>query len=131
MFAERVIRALFGPMFDDVTTHLTRVITDRLTALHGRLNTMDATLQAAIDNVSSKVDGVATGLATEAGEIKTNLQAVAQQIRDGLDPTEAVTRLNTIADRIGTLGGDIGALSDVVSIENATPAPADGGTPTG
>ena len=88
---------------------------------------MDAQLQDAIANVSAKLDEVSTGLATEAGEIKTNLQAVAQQIRDGLATADAVTQLNGIADRIGTLGTGIGALSDVVSIDNTTaPAPSDG-----
>jgi len=68
---------------------------------------MDAALQTAISNLSDKVGA-------EAGEIKTNLETVAQQIRDGLSTAEAVDQLNAIADRVG-------ALSDVVTLDNTTP----------
>lgn len=112
MFAERVVAALFGPLFTVLKRDILR-----------RIDDMDAALQTAIENLSTKVDEATTGLANEAGEIKTNLQSVAQAIRDGLSSTEAVARLNSIADRVGALGTGINALSDVVTLDNTEPAP--------
>jgi methyl-accepting chemotaxis protein len=100
------------------------MLTAEFNALHRRFNEMDAALQASLDRLSGKVDEVATGLATEAGEIKTGLQSVAQQIRDG-QVGDAATQIDSIADRVGTLGTGIGALSDTITLDNATPsAPA-------
>lgn len=110
-FAERAVRALFGGLFDQLFGDVKReidalradasqMLTAEFNALRRRFKEMDAALQASLDRLSGKVDEVASGLATEAGEIKTVLQSVAQQIRDG-QVGDAATRIDSIADRVG------------------------------
>jgi hypothetical protein len=140
MFAERVIRALFGPLFDALAREIRGDVSDAESRLTKRINTMDVLLQEALDRLTSIVGAEGTrvigAVGKETGEIKTALKGVAKQIRDGLNPAAAAAAIDRAADSVGALGDQlvtgIDALSDTITVENAEPdaeePPAGGGT---
>jgi hypothetical protein len=120
-FVGRVVRALLRPLLEEVEQNILSevgiMVNEKVTAALGRLSTKIGEAQTNI---------IAAG-AREAGEIKTNLQAVAKQIRDGSagTPEEIATAIDEQANSVGALGEaivtGIDALSTGVTIENSNP----------
>lgn len=88
-----------------------------MAALDDKLNT----LQATIEGVHTKLDGIQTAVANEAGEVaelQQSLEELKQQLGGNVPALDAaIERLTTLGGRLDQLGGEIASVAPSPTVE--------------